>query len=64
MFEEYSRVRIKKTGVIGVIVDVAREEKPVRYLVESESEAIVPSNNVYASKWPLYECFEEELERI
>lgn len=64
MFKEYEKVRIKKTGIIGEIIDVyypASGEK--KYTVESDEKG-VPGGWGDADSWKLFDCEENELERI
>ncbi len=51
MIHEYDRVRIKTSGVTGIVVDI-RHINGTYYLVESDKDN------------ELFDCTEDELERI
>jgi hypothetical protein len=62
-FELYSRVKIKKNGIIGDIVDIAEGKEGIVYTVES----IVKGKHTdadYPTAFPLYECKENDIEMI
>lgn len=64
MFEEYEKVRIKKTGIIGEIIDIYYPLSGERtYCVESEEKG-VPGGYGGEDSWKLFDCTEEELEKI
>lgn len=61
MFNEFDKVRIIETGVIGTIVDKRGSGDNVIYVVESDDE--FPEVKGYGKSWPLFDCTENELER-
>jgi len=65
MIEEYEHVRIKKTGVTGIVVDISERAGKRYYIVESDEKG-VPGGWWEADKdaWSLFDCTEDELERI
>ena len=61
MFEEYERVRIKPTGVTGIIVDKVVIDGVAKYIVESDD---LNENAPHGGEWPLYHCNEQDLSPI
>lgn len=62
MFKEYERVRIKRNGVTGVIVDKSVRDGKVYYVIESDKEG--PIDGGYGDLWPLFDCEEGELQSL
>lgn len=60
---EYDHVRIKATGITGVIVDVPRRPQDRYYLVESDERG-VPGGHGPEGEFKLFDCLAEELEKI
>lgn len=56
----YDHVRIKSSGVTGIIVDVLNG----RFTVESDEERKPGDNSGYPGRWPLYTCSAAEIEPI
>ena len=62
MYTEGDKVRIKATGLVCEVVDVRQSVDGRKiYTVESDSEDAAGG---YGSKWPLFDCSEEELEPV
>lgn len=63
MIKEYDRVIIKKVGVIGIVVDISETHTGKNYIVESNEKGV---SGGYGSddSWKLFDCTEDELERI
>ena len=61
MIKEYDHVRIKCTGIKGVVVDVPRRKTEKYYTVESDERGTIGG---YGSEdaYKLYDCLEEDLE--
>lgn len=60
MFNEFEKVRIIETGIIGTIVDKHKSNGKTVYVVESDEE--FPKVAGYGKSWPLYDCTEQEIE--
>lgn len=64
MFKEYEKVRIKKSGIVGEIIDIYYPQSGERkYTVESDEKG-VPGGWGDADSWKLFDCTEDDLERI
>lgn len=63
MIEEYDKVRIKATGVIGEIIDIYTVGGEKHYTVESDEKG-VPGGRGAPDSWKLFDCLAEELEKI
>ena len=70
MFEEFERVRIKGTDVIGDIIDITDHDGKNIYLVESDDygpisdSEVIKKFDVYNHGYPLYSCTADQLEHI
>lgn len=61
MFELFDKVRIKSKDIIGTIVDVSTIGGFPKYVIESD----VPDlSDGYGGKWKLFDCTENEIEKI
>lgn len=58
--ELFDHVKIKSSGVTGIIVDITGS----RFTVESDQERKAGDDSGYPGRWPLYTCSEDELEPI
>lgn len=58
--ELFDHVRIKSSGVTGIIVDITGS----RFTVESDQERKDGDDSGYPGRWPLYTCSADELEPI
>jgi hypothetical protein len=57
MIKEFDHVRIKKNGVTGIVVDILDRSNGERYYsVEDDIEK--------DGDWPIYGCYEDDLEKI
>ena len=63
MIEEYGHVRIKKTGITGIVVDITEYTDRTVYVVESDEKG-VPGGYGGKNSWKLFWCEEEEIEEI
>lgn len=63
MIDEYAHVRIKDTGVCGVIVDIRDNKGAPIYTVESDERG-APGGYGDNNSFKLYDCSENELEVI
>lgn len=62
MFELYEKVRIKKNGIIGTIIDKTTIGGEVKYIVESNKKGKI--EGAYGGDWPEYDCTDKDLERV
>lgn len=58
--ELFDRVKIKFSGITGIIVDILDGQ----FTVEADEERKVDDNSDYPSRWALYTCSATELEPI
>lgn len=56
----YDHVKIKSSGITGIIVDILGE----RFTVESDAERTPGDTSGYPGLWPLYSCSASELELL
>ena len=63
MIEEFKRVRIKTTGITGIIIDISEAKGRNNYIVESDEKG-VPGGYGSVEGWKLFDCEENELEII
>ncbi|MCM1417667.1 MAG: hypothetical protein NC202_02650 [Roseburia sp.] len=61
MLSLFDKVCIKSLDLIGTIVDVSEANKKNVYIVESDTLDI---REGYGGKWKLFDCTEEEIEKI
>lgn len=62
MFSEYDIVRIKVSGIEGEIVDIAKIQGEYIFVVEGTSK--VPDEDGNGESWPLFQCRENEIEKV
>lgn len=62
MFSDYESVRIKASGIEGIIVDIATIQGEKIYTIEGNIK--VPAENEAGEIWPLYQCKEDEIEMV
>lgn len=62
MFELYDKVKIKSKNLIGTIVDIATIKGEKIITVESDTESAFEGG--YGKMFPLFDCTENDLERI
>lgn len=58
--ELFDHVKIKSSGVTGIIVDVLNG----RFTVEADEERKSGNTSGYPGRWPLYTCLASELELL
>ena len=58
--ELFDRVKIKSSGITGIIVDILDDQ----FTVEADEERKADDNSGYPSRWALYICTATELEPI
>ncbi len=63
MFEEFEKVRIKASGVIGTIVDKITKNGKARYIVEDDKWRD-DEESIGGGEYPLYNCVDEDLVRV
>ena len=64
MLNEYDKVRIKTTGIIGEIVDIYTTADGItKYTVESDEKG-VPGGCGEPDSWKLFDCVESDLEKV
>lgn len=56
MIKLFDLVQIKANGVIGTVVDISDNGV---FVVESKQQEA--KTGAYAGKWPLYDCYENDL---
>ncbi len=65
MIGEYDHVRIKKTGITGIVVDISHAGKETIYIVESDDKGV--SGGWWEANpdaWNMFDCTLDELEKI
>lgn len=62
-FKLWEHVKVKKNGVIGEIIDISENIYGKVYIVESDTKGERDDAD-YPGEWPLYDCQEDEIERI
>ena len=60
MMELYERVKIKSSGITGIIVDILDD----RFTIEADEERKPGDNSGYPGRWALYTCSATEIESI
>nr|DAU78494.1 MAG TPA: hypothetical protein [Caudoviricetes sp.]DAV11944.1 MAG TPA: hypothetical protein [Caudoviricetes sp.] len=66
LIKEFDHVRIKKTGVTGIVVDISNAQgRGGLYIVESDEKG-VPGGwwEADPDSWNLFDCTLDELEKI
>lgn len=63
MLSEFDKVKIKASGVTGVIVDIYKAGGNTYYTVESDEKG-VPDGFGEKDSYKLFECTESEVEKI
>lgn len=56
--ELYDHVKIKSSGITGIIVDVSND----CYTIEADEERKPGDDSGYPGRWPLYTCSSAEIE--
>lgn len=65
MINEYDHVRIKSTGICGIVIDISESSNGKNYIVESDEKGAPggwwkPNPN----EWSLFDCTLDNLEKI
>lgn len=60
MIKLYDHVKIKSSGIRGIVIDIYGSS----FTVESDEERKPGDNSGYPGRWPLYTCTIDELEPI
>lgn len=60
MMELFDHVKIKSSGITGIIVDALNG----RFVVEADNERKPGDTGGYPGMWPLYTCSASEIELI
>ena len=63
MIDWFAHVRIKETGITGIVVDIHTVKGIERFEVESDEKG-TPGGYGDDDSWKLYGCVESELEVI
>ena len=63
MIDWFAHVRIKETGITGIVVDIHTVKGIERFEVESDEKG-TPGGFSDDDSWKLYGCVESELEVI
>lgn len=63
MIKEYSKVKIKKSGIFGEVIDIHTVGGKNIFIVES-GEKGVPGGYGAVDSWKLFDCTEDELELV
>ena len=58
--ELFDHVKIKSSGITGIIVDILNG----RFTVEADEERKPDDTSGYPGRWPLYTCSASELELL
>lgn len=61
MIKLFEKVKIKSNNLIGTIVDIYKSNGKSIFIVESDTPDV---EGGYGGEWKLFDCFEEEIERI
>ena len=62
MFSEYEHVKMKNRNLTGTIVHKYDLDGKIWYMVESDMQG--PIEGGYGDLWPLFDCTDEDLERV
>lgn len=63
MINEFDHVKIKSTGIAGVVVDISIIAGKTIFVVESDEKG-VPGGYGDDTSWKLFDCPENDLEKI
>lgn len=61
--KEFEKVKIKTSGIIGTVVDIHVTDGEQIFIVESQDKG-VPGGYGPAEDWKLFDCLENEIEKI
>lgn len=60
---EFDKVKIKSSGIVGTVVDIHTTNGEKVFVVESDQKG-VPGGYGSWDSWKLFDCEEDELERL
>lgn len=64
-FNELDHVRMLHKAQTGVIVDICTgKDGKTYYTVETDAEGYTDDPDAYNGQWPLYDCTEDQLEKL
>lgn len=63
MINEYDKVKIKKTGIVGEVINIYTVNGKTVYTVESDERG-VPGGHGEEDSFKLFDCEEQELEKF
>ena len=63
MIQEFDKVKIKKSGIIGDVIDIYTINGTMYYTVESDEKG-VPGGRGDNTDWKLFTCEKRELEKL
>ena len=63
MINEFDHVRIKSSGITGIVVDISTINGKTNYIIESDEKG-VPGGWGEADSWKLFDCTADELEKL
>lgn len=63
MISEFEKVKIKATGIVGTVVDIHTVRGQTVYIIESDEKG-VPGGYGDADSWNLFDCTEDEIEKV
>ena len=59
MFNLFDKVRIKRNGIVGTIIDKTVINGKTEYIVESDTKGEI--DGAYGGIWPEFDCVDEDL---
>ncbi len=63
MINEYDHVRIKSTGICGIVIDISESSK--NHIVESNEKGVPGSWwEPNPNEWSLFDCTLDDLEKV
>lgn len=64
MISEYDKVRIKKTGIVGEVIDIYNSSNGEKMFTVESDEKGVDGGWGDNDSWKLFDCTEEDLEKL